>query len=89
MVRGLIRIIAIVGFLAALYFYATTKTVGYLFSGLGPVLVFLGTFIKPNSSGGDSSKKVVSQKGGAFSTNTQNVNFGDNVNNGKDDKGAK
>lgn len=89
MVRVLIRIIAVVGFLTALYFYATTKTVGYLFSGLGPVLVFLGTFVKPKSTGGDSSQKVASQKGGAFSTNTQNVTFGNNVNNGKDDKEAK
>lgn len=73
MIRLIIRILSFIGFICGVFLAISLNNKVIYLSCLGFVFTFLGTFVKPNAS---TPQNIVSQKGGAFSTNTQNNNFG-------------
>ncbi|HDL7449542.1 TPA: hypothetical protein PXN62_003199 [Yersinia enterocolitica] len=81
MIRVIIRILSFIGCIGAVIFAWKTASTASYFTALGFFITLAGTFVvnKPQSG------HVVKQKGGAFSTNNQNVYFGNSSVTGKED----
>ncbi|EPC7928944.1 hypothetical protein ACR3FU_002066 [Yersinia enterocolitica] len=81
MLRVIIRILSFIGCIGAVIFAWQTASPASYFSGLAFFITLVGTFVVNKSHG----EHVVKQKGGAFSTNNQNVYFGNSSVAGKED----
>ena len=78
MIRFTIKILSFIGALCALCAGIYLKNNALYFTSLSLFLAFLGTCVN-NKSPTSGTKLHVTQKGGAHSTNTQNISVGSNT----------